>query len=69
MQVPEVLKVPKVLKVSESSLSPKQAEHLRNQLDTYARDFDALVRDRTGQAREQAPGQTSNREIRDDEAA
>lgn len=52
-----------------SSLSPKQAEHLRNQLDTYARDFDALVRDSTGQAREQAPGQTSNREIRDDEAA
>ena len=36
-----------------TSLSQKQADHLRNHLETYANDFDALVRDRPGTAREQ----------------
>jgi hypothetical protein len=52
-----------------SSLTPKQAGHLREQLETYARDFDALVRDGTVRAPKQSTGQTSNRETRDDEAA
>lgn len=43
-----------------SSLSPKQSEHLRNHLSTYARDFDALVRGNTDQ--------NTKREKRDDEA-
>jgi hypothetical protein len=52
-----------------SSLSQEQSEQLRNRLNTYARDFDALIRGKTGQARDQGMGQTSNREKRDDEAA
>jgi hypothetical protein len=52
-----------------NTLSPKQSGHLRNHLTTYAEDFDALVRDKTGQAREQGSRKTSNRETRDDEAS
>lgn len=53
-----------------SSLSPKQSEHLRNHLTTYARDFDALVRDKAGKnAPERRTGPTSNQEKRHDEAA
>jgi len=44
-----------------TSLSPKQVEHLRKHLATYANDFDALVRDKASQAH--------NRERRHDEAA
>jgi hypothetical protein len=36
-----------------TSLSRKQADHLRNHLETYADDFDALVRDRPVTVREQ----------------
>lgn len=35
-----------------TSLSPKQSEHLRRNLTTYADDFDALVRTRSGSARD-----------------
>ncbi|MDH5255244.1 MAG: DUF6279 family lipoprotein [Gammaproteobacteria bacterium] len=52
-----------------NSLSPKQSGHLRNHLTTYARDFDALVRDSAGQPPDRGSGQTSNRERRDDEAS
>ncbi len=51
------------------SLSPKQSEHLRDHLTTYARDFDALVREKSGQGRETGSGQTRNKETPDDEAA
>jgi hypothetical protein len=36
-----------------TGLSQKQSDHLRNHLATYANDFDALVRDKSGAAREQ----------------
>jgi hypothetical protein len=47
-----------------ASLSQKQSDHLRNHLSTYANDFDALVRDKSGTAAEQnsqpdrKPGET-----------
>lgn len=36
-----------------TSLSQKQSDHLRSHLTTYANDFDALVRDKSGAARGQ----------------
>lgn len=35
-----------------TSLSPRQSDHLRNHLETYAGDFDALVREKAGSARD-----------------
>lgn len=53
-----------------NSLSQKQSEHLRKHLTTYANDFDALVRARSGQEHGQGKGQTNNNpEERHDEAA
>jgi hypothetical protein len=52
-----------------NTLSPKQSGHLRKNLTTYAEDFDALIRDKTGQGRQQGSEKTSNREMRDDEAS
>lgn len=47
-----------------NSLSQKQSEHLRNHLTTYASDFDALVRDKSGTARA-----SKNRPAREPEEA
>jgi len=62
--------VRKVVSEAAHKVALKQENrHLREQLETFAKDFDALVRDGTVQVPKQSTGQTSNWETRDDEAA